>query len=116
MIIFILACLFTYWWIYLRPHIRPRVWWGLRRIRRAAAITAYVVIMLLVLVSISGAQTTQHTFRDSSGRSMGRSVTDTHGNTQFYNEKGQTTGRSSTQNGTTTIYDRMGRQTGTIRR
>ena len=60
------------------------------------------------------AQTTQHTFRDANGRTMGRSVTDTRGNTTFYNERGQNTGRSSTQNGTTTIYNERGQQTGRI--
>ena len=71
------------------------------------------------------------------GRNVGRSVTDTRGNTTFYDSMGRNTGRSATDsrgNTTfydlvrsqhraleyqwqrTTIYDSMGRQTGTIRR
>jgi hypothetical protein len=114
MIIFILACLFTYWWIVKRPHVRPRIWWGLRRIRRAVVLTVYVVMMILILASISGAQTNS-TIRDTSGRTIGRTVTDSKGNTTFYNSLGQNTGRSSTQHGITTIYNERGQQTGTIR-
>jgi hypothetical protein len=46
------------------------------------------------------------------GRNTGRSSTDTRGNTTFYNERGQNTGRSSTSNGTTTFYNERGQQTG----
>ena len=33
----------------------------------------------------------------------------------FYDAMGRTTGRSVTSGGTATVYDRMGRQTGTIK-
>jgi uncharacterized protein RhaS with RHS repeats len=49
------------------------------------------------------------------GRTTGRSVTDTRGNTTFYDPMDRQTGRSVTSGGTTTVYDPMGRQTGTIR-
>jgi hypothetical protein len=43
-------------------------------------------------------------------------VTDSHGNTTFYDAMGRTTGRAVTDSrGSTTFYDAMGRQTGTIR-
>ena len=83
--------------------------------RRWVLVVGAVILLLLSWLGPSKAQTTQHTFRDASGRSMGRSVTDTRGNTTFYNSLGQNTGRSSTQNGTTTIYNRLGQQQGTIR-
>ena len=55
------------------------------------------------------------TYYDSMGRNTGRSVTDAKGNTTFYDNMGRNTGRSVTRGNTTTVYDSMGRQTGTIR-
>ena len=52
---------------------------------------------------------------DTSGRELGRSVTDSRGSTTFYDAMGRTTGRSVTSGGTTTVYDNIGRQTGTVR-
>jgi len=72
-------------------------------------------IVLIATASQTVGQTTQHTFRDASGRTMGRSVTDTSGRTNYYDSMGRTTGRSATDSrGNTTVYDNMGRQTGTI--
>ena len=68
-----------------------------------------------LFVNPAHSQTINRTYQDSMGRNVGRSSTDTRGNTTFYNERGQNTGRSSTQNGTTTIYNERGQQTGTIR-
>jgi len=73
------------------------------------------VCILGGMISSAMAQTTSTNFRDTSGRTIGRSVTDTKGNTTFYDSMGRNTGRSVTSGGTTTVYDRMGRQTGTIR-
>lgn len=76
---------------------------------------------VLIIALIGGAadkafgQTQQFIARDTMGRELGRAVTDTKGNTTFYNEKGQTTGRAATSNGTTTTYNQLGQQTGTIR-
>ena len=80
-------------------------------------IIRFISVLVLVLASDAAAmaQTQQHTFRDASGRTMGRSVTDTKGHTTYYDSMGRNTGRSVTSNGTTTVYDRMGRQTGTIK-
>jgi hypothetical protein len=72
-------------------------------------------VILLLIGQVVHGQTIQRTYQDSMGRNVGRSSTDTRGNTTFYNSLGQNTGRASTQNGTTTVYDNMGRQTGTIR-
>ena len=61
------------------------------------------------------AQTTNHTFRDANGRSIGRSSTDLRGNTTYYDSMGRNTGRSSTDSrGNTTIYNERGQQTGRI--
>ena len=81
------------------------------------ALSLITVIFLLFLMGreFAHAQTTQRTFQDPMGREVGRSSTDTRGNTTFYNERGQNTGRSSTQNGTTTIYNERGQVTGTVR-
>lgn len=71
--------------------------------------------ILFILQSFVFAQTINRTFQDSMGRNTGRSSTDARGNTTFYDNMGRNTGRSSTQNGTTTIYNERGQQTGTIR-
>ena len=73
-------------------------------------------IMLLLVSDAAAAQVQQHTFKDKSGRTVGRSVTDTKGNTIYYDSMGRNTGRSTTSNGTTTTYDPMGRQTGTVKK
>lgn len=75
-----------------------------------------IAALALALVSSASAQTTERTYRDSSGREIGRSSTDARGNTTFYDASGRNTGRAS-NNGTstTTVYDPNGRQTGTIR-
>jgi len=75
----------------------------------------FSISILVLLTGMASAQTSQHTFRDSSGRTMGRSVTDSQGRTNYYDSMGRTTGRSATDSrGNTTVYDNMGRQTGTI--
>ena len=61
------------------------------------------------------AQQVNRTYQDSMGRNTGRSVTDTRGNTTFYDAIFRNTGRSVTSGNTTTVYDSMGRRTGTIR-
>ena len=71
-------------------------------------------IMLLLVSDAAAAQVQQHTFKDKSGRTVGRSVTDTKGNTIYYDNMGRNTGRSVTRGNTTTVYDKMGRQTGNI--
>jgi YD repeat-containing protein len=76
-----------------------------------------VTTLLLVLCGVASAQTQTRTYQDAMGRNVGRSVTDTRGNTTYYDSLGRQTGRSSTdRNGTTTTYDSFGRQTGTIRK
>ena len=73
------------------------------------------VVLLLVLSEASAAQTQQRTYQDSNGRNVGRSVTDSKGNTTFYDAMGRNTGRSVTHGNTTTVYDSKGHQTGVIR-
>jgi len=71
-----------------------------------------IALLLLTLPSVALAQTKQQTVRNPNGQVVGRTVTDTRGNTTFYNPLGQTTGRAVTNNNGTTFYDPMGRQTG----
>jgi hypothetical protein len=78
-------------------------------------IAGLAIVLALLLPTAALAQVQNRTFRDANGREVGRSVTDTRGNTTFYDAMGRNTGRSVTNDGTTTVYDRMGRQTGTIR-
>jgi hypothetical protein len=71
--------------------------------------------LAIVLASdAAAAQVQNRTYQDAYGRTLGRSVTDTHGNTTFYDAMGRNTGRSVTHGNTTTVYDNMGRQTGNI--
>ncbi|UZF93205.1 hypothetical protein [Bosea sp. NBC_00550] len=71
-------------------------------------------LTLAALAGDAGAQQSQQTFRDSSGRVTGRSTTDSQGNQTFYGPDGRTTGRASTDSqGTTTFRDSSGRVTGT---
>jgi len=49
------------------------------------------------------------TFYDSSGRTAGRSTTDSQGSTTFYDASGRISARSSTSGNQTTIYDASGR-------
>jgi len=72
-------------------------------------------IMLTLMPTVALAEPQRQTFKDANGREVGRSVTDTKGNTVFYDAAGRTTGRSVTSNGTTIIYDAMGRQVGTTK-
>ena len=41
-------------------------------------------------------------------------MTDSRGNTTFYDAMGRNTGRSTTNGNTTTVYDNFGRRTGSI--
>jgi len=81
----------------------------------------WAVIGFMALAMLAGAidkafsQTSQHTFRDSSGRVMGYSTTNNAG-TVYRNERGQTTGRSVTNSAGTTFYNSRGQQTGSMRK
>ena len=78
--------------------------------------SAAVLLLSLLFPNPGHSQTTQQTFRDSSGREVGRSSTDTRGNVTYYDAMGRNTGRSVTNGNTTTTYDNMGRRTGSISR
>lgn len=72
------------------------------------------VIALLLMVSAAG-HAVERTYRNTMGQEVGRSTTDTRGNTTFRDNMGRETGRSVTDSrGNTTVYDNMGRQTGTV--
>jgi hypothetical protein len=75
----------------------------------------FIVSLIALLVSDGASSQTQQTFKDSMGRNVGRSVTDSSDRTTFYDNMGRNTGRAVTRGSTTTTYDNMGRQTGTIR-
>ena len=71
------------------------------------------IVALLALLASDAAMAQQQTFKDANGRTLGRSVTDSRGNTTFYDSAGRNTGRAVTDSrGNTTFYDAMGRNTG----
>lgn len=76
--------------------------------------TILAALVLAVLASEASAQQSQsQTFRDSSGRVVGRSATDSQGSTVYYGPEGRVTGRASTDSqGTTTFRDSSGRTVG----
>lgn len=77
-----------------------------------------VIIAALLLVLFSGfahAQVEHQTFQNSLGQNVGRSVTNSRGNTVYYDRMGQNTGRSVTTGNGTTFYNSKGQQTGTSR-
>ena len=73
------------------------------------------IVALLLMTDVAMAQVQNRTFQDAIGRNTGRSVTDSRGNVTYYDAMGRSIGRSTTNGNTTTVYDQMGRQTGTIR-
>ena len=74
----------------------------------------FVIALILVLASTAAmAEPQRQTFKDANGREVGRSVSD--GRNSVLDAMGRNTGRSTTSGDTTTVYDQMGRQTGTIR-
>ena len=60
-------------------------------------------VALLIPTTVALAEQRQ-TFKDASGRTLGRSVSDARGNTNYYDSLGRTTGRSVTSGGTTTVH------------
>ena len=75
---------------------------------------ASLAIVLASLPTAALAQQQHQTFRDGNGRTLGRSSSDTKGNTIYYDNMGRNTGRSVTHGNSTTAYDQMGRETGNI--
>ena len=73
-----------------------------------------IITLTLALLLPTAALAQQRTFRDAMGREVGRSVSDTKGNTTFYDAAGRNTGRLVTNGNTTTTYDNFGRHTGSI--
>ena len=75
----------------------------------------FIVALLALLASDAAlAQQQRQTFKDANGRTLGRSVTDSRGNTTFYDSMGRNTGRSTANGNTTTTYDNFGCRTGSI--
>ena len=81
----------------------------------------FEVLKMLKLILIAGALVAfagvalaqQTTLRDASGRTIGRSVTDSQGSSTLYDAAGRVQGRSSTDSqGTTTFRDASGRALG----
>ncbi|MBT1509353.1 hypothetical protein KIP88_02465 [Bradyrhizobium sp. SRL28] len=72
-----------------------------------------ILLTLLTLAALScDASAQSRQYYDSSGRSVGRSSTDSQGTTTFYDAGGRVTGRESKSGNTTTIYDAAGRNVG----
>jgi hypothetical protein len=78
----------------------------------ALMVLAAIALILLVLIGhVRAEPLTTRTFRDSSGREIGRATT--HGNTTtFQDSMGRETGRATKSGNGTTFYDNFGRETG----
>ena len=75
----------------------------------------FIVALLALLASDAAlAQQQRQTFKDANGRTLCRSVTDSRGNTTFYDSFGRNTGRSTTSGNKTTTYDSFGRRMDSI--
>ena len=68
-----------------------------------------LIALLTLAVLATEALAQSRSFYNRSGKSVGRSVTDSSGTTTYYDASGKITGRSSTSGNTTTNYDRSGR-------
>jgi YD repeat-containing protein len=71
-----------------------------------------IMLTLAVLATEASAQSRTRSYYDSSGKSVGRSSTDSRGTTTFYDAAGKVTGRASTSGNKATIYDPAGRNVG----
>ena len=77
--------------------------------------TAIITLTLALLTpTVAMSEPQRQTYRDASGREIGRSTTDARGNTTFRDSMSRNTGRSVTHGNTTITYDAMGRQMGTV--
>jgi YD repeat-containing protein len=74
--------------------------------------TILLALALSALATEASAQS--QTFYDSSGKSVGRSATDSQGTTTFYDASGRVSSRASKSGNTTTIYDDRGRNVGRV--
>jgi hypothetical protein len=83
---------------------------------RLLQVLGLLLVLVFLLSSFARAQTTDRTFQDANGHTTGRSSTDSHGNTTFYDDKGHNTGRAVTSPNGTTLYDDKGREIGRIQR
>ena len=71
------------------------------------------LILIISSVCIASAQS-KTTYRDSKGRSVGSSTTNSSGKTTYRDSRGRTTGSATTNSsGKTTYRDAKGRTTGT---
>jgi hypothetical protein len=62
--------------------------------RRKEKVMRFIVALLALSVSDAALAQQQHqTFRGANGRTLGRSSTDTRGNTTYYDSMGRNTGR-----------------------
>ena len=73
-----------------------------------------VLIAALALAALTGAaQAQQRAYYDASGKSLGRSTTDSQGTVTNYDARGQVISRAQTDSqGTTTVYNAAGRNVG----
>jgi len=73
-----------------------------------------VLIAALALAALTGAaQAQQRTYYDASGKSLGRSTTDSQGTVTNYDARGRVISRAQTDSqGTTTVYNAAGRNVG----
>jgi YD repeat-containing protein len=75
---------------------------------------SWVLVGLYMLIDAASAEQQQRTYYDSSGRSLGRSTTDSQGTVTNIDARGKVISREFTTGNTTTIYDAAGRNVGRL--
>ena len=71
-----------------------------------------ILFALALTLFATGASAQSRQYYDGSGRSAGRSSTDSQGTTTFYDAGGRVTAKESKSGNSTTIYDASGRNVG----
>jgi YD repeat-containing protein len=73
-----------------------------------------ILAALLTFAIATEASAQQRSYYDASGRSLGRSSTDSAGTVTNYDARGKVISRETTTGTTTTIYDARGRDVGRV--
>ena len=73
-----------------------------------------ILLALLALAIATEASAQSRAFYNRSGKSVGRSSTDSQGTTTYYDASGKVISRETTTGNTTTIYDSGGRTVGRV--
>jgi YD repeat-containing protein len=77
--------------------------------RNYTIVPAIAAVLLAICVQAQAQQTRLY---GADGRSVGTATPSGNGSTRYHDERGRSTGTSTTSNGTTTFYDSRGRVIG----